>query len=91
VGRRGADGEFELAVGDGQLLRRTSPLLRRAGAGYAITLPVFFVSGLPGGPVQPVVGVLFTAAAVVIVRHLRQGSGSRVDDSTARATVTRAR
>ena len=58
------------AVLIGTALRRTDPGLRGPGLAYAITLPVFFVSGLPGGPVQPIAGAAFTAGAVLVVRRL---------------------
>lgn len=80
------------AVLVGRALRRSSPPLRGAGLAYAITLPVFFVSGLAGGPVQPVVGALFTAAAVVIVLRLRHITHAETTDVTAaESTVSTAR
>jgi hypothetical protein len=54
----------------GTALRRTSQALRGPGLAYAVTLPVFFVSGLLGGPVQPLAAAAFTAAAVLVVRRL---------------------
>lgn len=62
------------AVLIGTALRRTDPGLRGPGLAYAITLPVFFVSGLPGGPVQPIAGAAFTVVAVLVVRRLTRRS-----------------
>jgi hypothetical protein len=64
------------AVLVGTAVRRSAPSLRGVGLAYAVTLPVFYVSGLPGGPVQPVVGALFTVAAVGLVRRLPRAAAS---------------
>jgi hypothetical protein len=64
-------------VGNG--LRRSSSRLRGPGLAYAVTLPVFFLSGLPGGPVQPVAAAVFTACAVLVVRRLPRSEAPDVD------------
>ena len=55
----------------GLAVRRSDPALRVAGLTWAVSLPVFFVSGLPGLVLQPLSGAAFTAAAVVVVRRLQ--------------------
>jgi hypothetical protein len=56
----------------GAALRRADPGLRLAGPALAALLVLFWVSGLPGGPVQPVTGAAATVVAVVVVRRLRR-------------------
>jgi hypothetical protein len=59
----------------GAALRRADPRLRLAGPALAALVVVFWVSGLPGGFVQPVLGAVATVAAVVVVRRLRRVPG----------------
>ena len=54
----------------GTVLRRSDRRLRGAGLAYAVTLPVFFVAGLPGSALQPAAGLAYTVAAVVLARRL---------------------
>jgi hypothetical protein len=56
-------------------LRRADRRLRWPGPALAALLVIFWVSGLPGGFVQPVVGGAATVVAVVVVRRLRQVAG----------------
>jgi hypothetical protein len=56
----------------GAALRRADPGLRLAGPALAALLVLFWVSGLPGGLVQPVTGAAATVVAVVVVRRLRR-------------------
>jgi len=56
----------------GAALRRADPRLRPAGPALAALLVIFWVSGLPGGPVQPLAGAAATVAAVVVVGRLRR-------------------
>ena len=67
------------AVLTGTALRRSDASLRGPGTAYAVTLPLFFVSGLPGGPVQPIAGAAFTVAAVLVVRRLPRLSAREAD------------
>jgi hypothetical protein len=60
------------AVVLGRAVVRTSPALRWAGIGYAVTLPLFSLSGILGLPAgtQPALALAFTAATVVLARRL---------------------
>jgi hypothetical protein len=67
------------AVMLGLTVRRSGRAVRAAGLAYGVTVPLFFVVGLPGGMAQPIVGLLYTLAAVVIARRLPQVSGRTPD------------
>ncbi|GAA4971818.1 hypothetical protein [Kineococcus glutinatus] len=61
----------------GLVLRRSDRRLRAAGLVYAVSLPLFFLAGLPGSVVQPLSGVAYTAAAVVVARRLPRVAAHR--------------
>lgn len=58
------------AVLVGRALAGISPGLRVAGLTYAVSLPLYYVTGPVGSVLQPVAGAAFTVAAVVLVRRL---------------------
>ena len=58
------------AVMLGIAIRRSGRPVRAAGTAYAVAVPLFFLVGLPGGPLQPLVGLVYVGAAVVVARRL---------------------
>lgn len=58
------------AVLVGRALAGAHPALHVAGLTYAVSLPLYYVTGPLGSVLQPVAGAVFTAAAVVLVRRV---------------------
>ena len=60
------------AITFGSAVARTAPELRWAGIGYAVTLPLFAISGILGiaAGTQPAAGILFAVATTVLARRL---------------------
>lgn len=58
------------AVVTGVAVAGTDRRLRWPGAAYAVLLPMFALAGFAGGPLQPLAGFSFAAAAVVLAVRL---------------------
>ncbi|MGY1772753.1 hypothetical protein [Blastococcus sp. SYSU D00813] len=66
------------AVLVGRALAAADRSLRAAGLVYAVSLPLYYVTGPIGSVLQPVTGAVFTAAAVVLVRRASRLTGVRL-------------
>jgi hypothetical protein len=80
------------AITVGTAVARTAPALRWAGIGYAVTLPLFALSGLAGigAGTQPAAGVLFAVATAVLARRLPAVTAGPGSPTVTRSTPARA-
>lgn len=80
------------AITFGTAVARTAPELRWAGIGYAVTLPLFAVSGMLGisAGTQPAAGVLFAVATAVLARRLPAVAAGTDQPPARRSTLARA-